>query len=242
VVNVTASVDRVVTTSNNVFTSLQADVMPGILADHPSISYGLEGAQREETRAFGGLVQGYLLAIVVIYGLLAIPLRSYLQPLVIMSVIPFGLVGSVAGHLLLGRGLVFMSVIGIAAASGVVVNDSLVLVHYINNRRDSGIPLRRAILDAGVVRFRPIFLTSLTTFVGLTPLMAERSLQAQFLSPMAISLAFGVLFATLVTLVVVPCGYLILEDLREFWKRPSSRPTSRPSSSSLADGQVTDVA
>jgi multidrug efflux pump subunit AcrB len=154
-----------------------------------------------------------------IYALLAVPLRSYSQPLVIMSVIPFGMVGAIGGHILmqwLGQlhGLSFFSVIGIVAASGVVVNASLVLVYNVNAQRARGGSVADAVLAAGVDRFRPILLTSLTTFAGLTPLMAERSMQAQFLIPMAVSLAFGVMFATVITLLVLPCGYLVLEDLR----------------------------
>ena len=131
-----------------------------------------------------------------------------------MSVIPFGLVGSIGGHLLLGYDLSFMSVIGIVALSGVVVNSSLVLVHYVNGRRGAGASVIDAVTTAGTARFRAIFLTSATTFLGLTPLMLEGSMQAQFLIPMAISLAFGVVFATTITLLVVPCAYLVLEDLR----------------------------
>jgi len=131
-----------------------------------------------------------------------------------MSVIPFGLVGAIAGHLLMGLGLSMMSVFGAVALSGVVVNDSLVLVHYVNGRRKAGGSIGEAVRAAGVARFRPILLTSLTTFAGLTPLLLERSLTARFLIPMATSLAFGVIFATLVTLFIVPSLYLILEDVK----------------------------
>ncbi len=159
-----------------------------------------------------------------IYGLLAVPLRSYAQPLLIMSVIPFGLVGAIGGHILMQwfgqlHGLSFMSVVGIVAVSGVVVNASLVLVYNVNTHRDRGGSIAEAVVAAGVGRFRPILLTSLTTFAGLTPLMLERSMQAQFLIPMAVSLAFGVMFATVVTLLVLPCGYLVLEDLRTVGRR-----------------------
>jgi multidrug efflux pump subunit AcrB len=221
VVNVTANVDRALTTANDVLADLQAASLPQILADYPSVSYSLEGEQREQRRAFSGLLSAYVLALLMIYALLAVPLRSYLQPLVIMSVIPFGLVGAIGGHILMKwldqlHGLSFFSVIGIVAASGVVVNASLVLVYNVNAQRagEGWGSVRDAVVAAGVSRFRPIVLTSLTTFAGLTPLMAERSLQAQFLIPMAVSLAFGVMFATVITLLVLPCGYLVLEDLR----------------------------
>jgi multidrug efflux pump subunit AcrB len=219
VVNVIANVDRTLTTANDVLADLQTGSLPQILADYPSVSYSLEGEQREQRRAFSGLLSAYVLALLMIYALLAVPLRSYAQPLVIMSVIPFGMVGAVGGHLLMQwvgqlHGLSFFSVIGIVAASGVVVNASLVLVYNVNAQRARGGSVAEAVVAAGVGRFRPILLTSLTTFAGLTPLMAERSLQAQFLIPMAVSLAFGVMFATAITLLVLPCGYLVLEDLR----------------------------
>lgn len=167
----------------------------------------------------------YAIVLFVIYSLLAIPLRSYVQPLVIMSVIPFALVGAIYGHWLMTAigfvsGLSMMSVFGFLAASGIVVNSSLVLVHYSNGRRAEGASVREAASDASAARFRPIVLTSLTTFVGLLPLMLNRSVQAQFLVPMAISLAFGVMTSALVTLMVVPSGYLILEDLRVRTRRP----------------------
>jgi len=229
VVNVTANVDRTQTTANDVLADLQTASLPQILADYPSVSYSLEGEQREQRRAFSGLLSAYVLALLMIYALLAVPLRSYAQPLVIMSVIPFGLVGAIGGHILmqgLGQlhGLSFMSVVGIVAVSGVVVNASLVLVYNVNAHRDRGGSVAAAVVEAGVGRFRPILLTSLTTFAGLTPLMLERSMQAQFLIPMAVSLAFGVMFATVVTLLVLPCGYLVLEDLRTVGRRRRAVP------------------
>ena len=142
-----------------------------------------------------------------------IPLKSYMQPLVIMSVIPFGAVGAVLGHLIMGWDLVFFSVLGIVALSGVVVNASLVLVHYANGQRALGRGTRESLKDAGITRFRPIFLTSVTTFIGLVPLMFEANIAARPLVPMAIALGFGVLCAALVTLFLVPAGYLIMEDL-----------------------------
>ena len=153
------------------------------------------------------------LALFVIYALLAIPLGSYTQPLLVMSAIPFGLVGAVLGHVLLGLPLSMMSLFGFVALSGVVVNASLVLVDFVNRRRAEGASAAEAVLDAGRARFRPVVLTSLTTFAGLIPIMLERSNQAQFIIPMAVSLGFGVIFSTSVTLLLVPCGYLLLEDL-----------------------------
>ncbi|NRA04189.1 MAG: efflux RND transporter permease subunit [Myxococcales bacterium] len=219
VVNVTADVDRTQVTANEVLASLEAGSLQEILADYPDVSYSLEGAQRQQRRALGSLLRWYPVALFCIYALLAIPLRSYLQPLIIMAVIPFSLVGAVLGHLLFGKGLSFMSVMGLVAASGVVVNSSLLLVHHVNQRRQQGDPLHTAIETASVARLRPIVLTALTTFVGLLPLMLNRSVQAQLLVPMGISLAFGVAVATLVTLLIVPSGYLMIEDLRAKWGR-----------------------
>ena len=145
--------------------------------------------------------------------LLAVPLKSYVQPLIIMSVIPFGAVGAILGHLIMGWDVVFFSVLGIVALSGVVVNASLVLVHYVNTQRDKGLSVLDSVREAGMVRFRPIFLTSITTFIGLVPLMFEGSTAARPLVPMAIALGYGVLCAAFVTLFLVPCGYVILGDL-----------------------------
>jgi len=214
VVNVTTDVDRSIISEGEVLREIRASALPEILSDYPGMTVSLEGQQREQRRTAAGLMRWYPVALFLIYALLAVPLRSYFQPLLIMSVIPFGLVGAVVGHFLMGRNLSMMSVMGIIALSGVVVNSSLVLVHYVNTRRSEGAALREAVVDAAMARFRPIVLTAATTFVGLVPLMSERSTQAQFLVPMAISISFGVLFATLVTLFVVPSGYLILEDLR----------------------------
>jgi multidrug efflux pump subunit AcrB len=135
-----------------------------------------------------------------------------------MSAIPFGLVGAVWGHVIMGMDMTVLSMFGIVALTGVVVNDSLVMVDYVNRKRRRGMPLMEAVHTSGIARFRPILLTSLTTFAGLTPLLLEKSVQAKFLVPMAISLGFGVMFATLITLVLVPACYLILEDIREIYK------------------------
>ncbi len=215
VVNVTAAVERSRTTADQVLASLQEGVLPGILADFPGLSYSLQGQQREQARALSGILRWYAISLFGVYALLAIPLRSYVQPLIVMSVIPFGLVGAVLGHLLVGiPNLSFMSVMGFVALSGVVVNASLVMVHTVNRRRAEGAELIEGVREAALTRFRAIFLTEGTTFVGLAPIIMNRSMQAQFLVPMGVSLAFGVLFASLITLFVVPSLYLVLEDLR----------------------------
>jgi len=242
VVNVTTDVDRSVISEGEVLADLRAGALPEILADYPGMTVSLEGQQREQRRTAAGLIRWYPVALFLIYALLAVPLRSYFQPLLIMSVIPFGLVGAILGHLLMGRNLSMMSVVGIIALSGVVVNSSLVLVHYVNSRRAEGETLGDAVVEAAITRFRPIVLTAATTFVGLVPLMTERSTQAQFLIPMAISISFGVLFATLVTLFVVPSGYLILEDLRVLPTRVAAWVRTRRAGSRATGPQVAGVA
>ena len=159
-----------------------------------------------------GVVRGFAIALFCIYALLAVPFRSFTQPLVVMSAIPLGMIGAVLGHLIMGHNLSLLSLFGIVGLAGVVVNDALVLIDATNRIRSQGADAHEAITRAGALRFRAIILTSLTTFAGLTPILLERSLQAQFLIPMAISLGFGVLFATSITLLLVPCGYMILED------------------------------
>ena len=213
-VNVTAAVDESVTSSGTVLADLQTRVLPEVLARHPGVRYVFEGVQAEQEEAVGGLVTGFMIALLAIFALLAVPLKSYLQPLIIMGAIPFGLVGAVWGHMFLGLNVSFMSMFGLVALSGVVVNDSLVMVTFINRKRALHTGLNTAIREAGVARFRPILLTSLTTFFGLLPLMLERSVDAAFLQPMAVSLAFGVVFATFITLMLVPTAYLIVEDIR----------------------------
>ena len=162
---------------------------------------------------------GFVGALMLMYVLMAIPLKSYIQPLIVMSVIPFGMVGAIAGHILLGLNLSIMSMCGIVALAGVVVNDSLVLVDYVNRHRKKGLSVYEAATRAGARRFRPIILTSLTTFAGLMPMLLETDMQAKFLIPMAVSLGFGILFATAITLILLPSVYLVLEDIR----RPFSR-------------------
>jgi multidrug efflux pump subunit AcrB len=214
VVNVAADVDLSVTSAREVLGDIQDRFLPGLLAAYPGITYALEGEQREERESLRGLGRNSLFALLVIFTLLAIPLRSYAQPLVIMATIPLGAVGAISGHAMLGLPLSFSSVIGMVALAGVVVNDSIVLVDRANRLRCEGHDAGTAVREAGARRFRPIFLTSLTTSLGLLPLLLEQSPQAQFLIPMALSIAAGVLAATVVSLLVIPAAYLALEDLR----------------------------
>ncbi|MFP6795193.1 MAG: efflux RND transporter permease subunit [Pseudomonadales bacterium] len=186
-------------------------------ADFPGVAFKISGEQQERNKALGSMIATVPLALMIIFALLAVPLRSYMQPLVIMSVIPFGAVGAIVGHYIMGWDLTFFSLLGIIALSGVVVNASLVLVDYINRQRREGIPIFEAVSTAGVVRFRPIILTSVTTFMGLVPLMTDNDPETFMFIPMAISLAFGVLFATVITLFMVPSLYLMLDDWLRFW-------------------------
>jgi multidrug efflux pump subunit AcrB len=212
VVTVTADVNRTITTPEAIISAIQQDVLPDILSRHPGVSFALSGEAEERSESMGALLSSALLALLVIYALLAIPLQSYLQPLIIMSVIPFGVVGAIVGHFLLGMDLVFFSLLGIVALSGVVVNSSLVLVDYINKQKHSGQSLEWIVAHAGSVRFRPIILTSITTFVGLIPMMADTTISTSLFKPMAVSLGFGVLFGTLITLFLVPCLIMVLDD------------------------------
>ena len=231
-VSVTASVDPEISSAASVLTDMRERVLPEVLADFPGVFYTFDGAQAEQEEAVGGLRDGLILSLTAIFALLGVALRSYLQPLIIMGAIPFGFVGGLCGHFLLGLDLSFLSMLGFVALTGVVVNDSLIMVDFINRAQDAraqvnqldgrrlaSIGLERAIREAGGRRFRPILLTSLTTFFGLVPMMLDRSLQAAAFIPMAVSLAFGVLFATLITLFLVPIAYLILDDLQRLPRR-----------------------
>jgi len=217
-VNITADVDTQKVQSNAIINRLKNGELPDLLSKYPGIQYGFEGDRQEQEVALSSMLRSYLVAMVIIYALLAIPFGSYLQPLIVMCAIPFGLIGAVAGHLIMGMDLTILSMFGVVALTGVVVNDSLVMVDYVNRKRGGYTNLIDAVRMSGVARFRAILLTSLTTFAGLAPLIFfEKSVQAQFLVPMAISLAFGVMFATVVTLVIVPSGYVIMEDFKSLW-------------------------
>lgn len=188
-----------------------------LLLEYPGISYSFEGEAREARENSQTTIVGAILLIFGIYTMLAIPFRSYVQPLIVMSVIPFGLIGAVLGHMIHGMPLSMLSFFGMLALSGVVVNDSLVLVDYINRRVSEGVPMFKAAFLGGGARFRAIILTSVTTFAGLYPLITLKSTQAQFLIPMAVSLGYGVLFATFITLLLVPINYLILDDVKNLF-------------------------
>ena len=199
---------------NAINARLRSEVLPRLMARHPGLSFGFQGDQKKQADLLVSLAGGFAIALFLIYALMAVPLKSFLQPLLIMTAIPFGVVGAIAGHLLTGYDLSILSMFGVIALAGVVVNDNIVLVDWVNQRREHHDTLFEAVRTAGASRLRPILLTSLTTFGGLTPLLLEKSVQARFLVPMAVSLGFGVMFATLISLVLVPSLYLVLEDLR----------------------------
>ncbi len=213
VVTVTADVDVALANANEIVADLETRVLPDLLASYPGVRHAFEGEQAEQRMFLSAMLRGQLIAFLVIYALLAIPLRSYVQPLIIMAAIPFGLIGATIGHVLLGYDFSMYSVIGLVALSGVVVNASLVLVDHVNHLRSQGARLAEAVRDAGRARLRAILLTSLTTFAGLSPMMLETSVSAKFMIPMAIALAFGVIFASFITLFLVPCAHLIVEDV-----------------------------
>ncbi len=242
-VSVQAEVDESITTGGEISAALESEFLPQLMAGYPGVAYSFEGDEADFAESMEGLARGFAIAMFVIFAMLAIPLKSYVKPLIILSAIPFGMVGAIWGHAILGLQVSFLSMCGMVALAGVVVNDSLVLVTFINSYARERVALKEAVRAAGEARFRPILLTSLTTAAGVTPLILEKSLQAQFLVPMGVALASGVLFATAVTLVLVPCLYVILEDFRAAARwlvrgegaRASSR-VSGPGAPELAPG------
>ncbi len=224
VINITADLNKEKGNAKIILNDIK-NWLPEMLAQHPGVRSSLEGEQKEEKEMMQSLVTGLAFVLFAIYALLAIPFRSYVQPLIVMTIIPFSLVGALIGHAIMGMALSISSMLGLLALTGVVVNDSLVMVDYINRRRRENVPMAEAVRMAGRARFRPILLTSLTTFFGLMPLIMEKSTQAQFLIPMAVSLGFGILFATFITLILIPASYLVLEDLRSlFSRKPKANP------------------
>ncbi len=211
---ITAKADKNRIEPRVVIDDVTEQFLPALFAKYPSVSFQLDGSALESKVLEKELLVGFCLALLGIYALLAIPLKSYNQPIIIMSVIPFGLIGAVVGHVLMGMTVSMMSIFGIIALSGVVVNDSLIMVDFINRSIAKGNDILKAVVEAGRSRFRAILLTSLTTFFGVLPILLETSMQAQFVIPMAVSLGFGIIFATVITLLLVPCLYMVLDDLK----------------------------
>ncbi|MBI1724093.1 MAG: efflux RND transporter permease subunit [Candidatus Tectomicrobia bacterium] len=219
VVTVIAEVDEVRANPTEILDDLRRNFFPALVERHPGIRLRFEGQAKESRESVGSLRRGFLIALAGIFVNLAIMFRSYFQPLVVMSAIPFGVVGAIWGHILMGLDISIMSLMGFVALSGVVVNDSLVLLDFVNRKIAAGAPVEEALQQSGVARWRPILMTTLTTVAGLAPLVAERSFQAQFLIPMAVSMCFGLLFSTAITLILVPVLVLIGNDMvRLFWR------------------------
>ncbi|MCF6287251.1 MAG: efflux RND transporter permease subunit, partial [Candidatus Hydrogenedentes bacterium] len=213
-VAVTAEVNTAVANTDEIVRAMEEDFFEGLKASYPGLVINFPGENRKTQDSLGSMKTGFLIAMLGVYSIIATIFRSYMQPSVIMVTVPFGIIGAIFGHLLLGYNLSMMSMFGMVALSGVVVNDAIVLIECINGNIAAGMPMREAIWRGGVRRFRAIFLTTISTVGGLTPLIMEKDIQAQFLIPMAVSLAAGVAFATLLTLILIPCLLLILNDLR----------------------------
>ena len=223
VINITATVDNKVANAEEILAELKETLLSELIVDYPGLTYDLEGESKERDDSMNSMKMGFMMSLFLIYTLLAVPFRSYLQPFIIMFSIPFGIVGALGGHLMMGKDLSILSMFGMVALTGVVVNDSLLLIDFVNQKRKQGIDMFQAVVESAQRRFRPIVLTSLTTSLGLTPIILEKSVQAQFLIPMAISLGFGILFATLITLLLVPSLYVILEDFLKIFLKAEAK-------------------
>ncbi len=228
-ISISAEVDKYVAEPGKIADEIRSEFLPDLTARYPGIKPRLDGATEDQQQLFADLLAGFAFAMFLIYALMAIPLRSYLQPILIMSVVPFGVIGALMGHLILGLDVSMLSMFGIIALTGVVVNDSLILVDFVNRARRKGVPIYDAVVNAGRSRFRAILLTSLTTFLGLAPIVfLETSLQAQIVIPMAASLAFGIVFSTVNTLFMIPALYMVGVDakrrIRRMWDRMLGRP------------------
>jgi multidrug efflux pump subunit AcrB len=214
-VTITADVDAAKAQSGTVIADLTGNFIPELLTRYSKVKFGLGGASEEERTLMNRMILGFVASLFLIYGLLAVPLKSYVQPLIIMAVIPFGFIGAVVGHIVFDVAISMLSIFGLIALAGVVVNDSLILVEFVNRAREEEKSIDEALASAGKQRFRAILLTTMTTFVGLLPMLFETSTQAQFVIPMALSLSFGIVFATAITLVLIPCLYRVIYDLRD---------------------------
>ena len=213
-VTVISDIDETTANASQIVADLKANFLPGLVERYSGVSFDLEGQAKRTGESIDSLKSGYLLAMMGIFLLLASQFRSYIQPVIIMMAIPFGLIGAVFGHLVMGMEFTIISIFGIVALSGIVVNDALILIDFINRAVRSGVDIETAVVESGKARFRPVLLTSITTIAGLLPILLETSFQAQFLIPMAISICFGLLAATMLTLLYVPALYLIIRDVR----------------------------
>jgi len=218
IITVISDLDEATANASVIVADLKANFLPGLVERYPGITYALEGQEKRTRESLDSIKSGYFLAMMGIFLLLASQFRSYFQPVIIMMAIPFGLIGAILGHLILGLEFTIVSIFGIVALSGIVVNDSLILIDFINRAVRDGMDVEKAVIESGRARFRPVLLTSVTTVAGLFPLLLERSFQAQFLVPMAVSLCFGLMVATVLTLLYVPALYLIVQDIVKLFK------------------------
>ena len=227
ILTVTADVDPAVVTGGEVTNLLDTAILPRLADENPGLTFGFGGQQQQQLESFDALGRSFALALLAIYALLAIPFASYTMPLIVMAVIPFGIIGAVLGHLFMGISLSGTSMWGIIGLTGVVVNDSLVMIDFVNERLREGSPARTAVIDGAKARFRPIFVTSLTTFLGFAPLIFERSLQAQFLIPLGVSVGFGIVFATATMMLILPALTMVYLHAAALWRgSPDALPDS----------------
>jgi multidrug efflux pump subunit AcrB len=226
-ISVLSDLDESIANASVIVADLKANFLPGLIDRYPGLTFALEGQEKRTRESLDSIKSGYFLAMMFIFLLLASQFRSYIQPVIIMMAIPFGLIGAIIGHLILGMEFTIVSIFGIVALSGIVVNDSLILIDFINRAIRSGMDIEQAVTESGRARFRPVLLTSVTTVAGLFPLLLERSFQAQFLVPMAISLCFGLIVATFLTLLYVPALYLIVQDIVNLFKGRERRADAR---------------
>ncbi len=205
--------------SAEIVNAIKETTLPNLVAQYPGLKFSFQGRQADMADSVGSLKLSFVFAVLAIYAMLAIPFKSYVLPLIVIVSIPFGIIGAIFGHLIMGFNLSILSMLGIVALSGIVVNDSLVLISQaVNVENETDLPPIEVIKAAGIQRFRPIILTTLTTFFGLAPMILETSRQARMLIPMAVSIGFGILFATLITLILIPSLYLVVDDCKRYWK------------------------
>ena len=225
---VIAEVDGSVVTGQEVNAEVVNRIIPMLQERIPGLSFAMGGEQREQGQALPGLAKNFLLAVFCMYALLALAFRSYVQPFLVIAAIPFGLVGATVGHLLLDLSFGLTSIFGIVGLSGIIVNGSLVLIDFINEKHGQGLVMREAIVTAAKARFRPVFLTAVTTFLGIFPLIIERSIQAQFLIPLAISIGVGVLMGTFLLMLLTPALVMWQHDSMNWWRRMLGKPEAEP--------------
>lgn len=205
--------------SVEILNDLKEQTLPALIKQYPGLQYSFQGRQADMTDSLGSLKLSFIFALLAIYAMLAIPFKSYILPLIVIISIPFGIIGAIFGHIIMGFNLSVLSLLGIVALSGIVVNDALVLISQaVRLEKETDLTPKEIIKAAGIQRFRPIILTTLTTFLGLMPMILETSRQARILIPMAVSIGFGIVFATLITLVLIPSLYLVINDCKRYWK------------------------